>query len=114
MEGRKKECILVEAAKCFTRFGFKKASVDEIAKEAGVGKGTVYLAADSKEDLFYQVLHRELREWTAECARAIDPRVRADRLLGKVLTTAIEVLERRPLLCELLHGEVAKTLPAWA
>src|SRR5438552_18399730 len=100
MDRSKKECILVEAAKAFARFGFKKASIDEIAKEAGVGKGTVYLAAESKEDLFYQVLHRELREWSADCARAIDPRVRADRLLGKLLETAIAYLERRPLVSE--------------
>ncbi|MGZ5968756.1 MAG: TetR/AcrR family transcriptional regulator, partial [Polyangiales bacterium] len=63
MERAKKECILTEAGKAFTRFGFKKTSVDEIAKKAGVAKGTVYLAAESKEDLFYQVLHRELRAW---------------------------------------------------
>ena len=66
METSKKECILVEAAKAFARFGFRKASIDEIAKEAGVGKGTVYLAAESKEDLYYQVLHREIRAWQAQ------------------------------------------------
>ena len=114
MDRTKKECILVEAAKAFARFGFKKASIDEIAKEAGVGKGTVYLAAESKEDLFYQVLHRELREWSAEVARSIDPRVRADRLLQRLLETAITYLEQRPLVCELFYGEVAKSMPAWA
>jgi AcrR family transcriptional regulator len=45
MELAKKECILVEAARAFARFGFKKTSVDEIAKAAGVAKGTIYLAA---------------------------------------------------------------------
>jgi len=48
VEQAKKDCILLEAARAFARFGFKKASIDEIAKEAGVGKGTVYLAAESK------------------------------------------------------------------
>ena len=93
----KKECILVEAAKAFARFGFRKASIDEIAKEAGVGKGTVYLAAESKEDLYYQVLHREIRAWQSECARAIDPRVPADQLLGQLLAISLQRLASRPL-----------------
>jgi len=109
----KKECILVEAAKAFARFGFRKASIDEIAKEAGVGKGTVYLAAESKEDLYYQVLHREIRAWQAECARAIDPRVPADELLGKLLALSLQYLTTRPLVTELLQGDTFKLLPAW-
>ena len=66
MEQAKKDCILLEAARAFARFGFKKTSIDEVARAAGVAKGTVYLACDSKEDLFYQVLHRETRSWAAE------------------------------------------------
>ncbi|MEO7096233.1 MAG: TetR/AcrR family transcriptional regulator [Polyangiales bacterium] len=114
MDTSKKECILVEAAKAFARFGFRKASIDEIAKEAGVGKGTVYLAAESKEDLYYQVLHREIRAWQAECARAIDPRTSADELLGTLLALSIQRLVTRPLVTELLQGETFKLLPNWA
>lgn len=113
MEGRKRECILVEAAKCFARFGFKKASVDEIAKQAGVGKGTVYLAADSKEDLYYQVLHREMRAWIAECSQTLDHRKPADRLLGELLGIALDHLESHPLVVELLYGSAEKMLPEW-
>ena len=114
MDTSKKECILVEAAKAFARFGFRKASIDEIAKEAGVGKGTVYLAAESKEDLYYQVLHREIRAWQAECARAIDPRIPADELLGVLLALSIQRLTSRPLVTELLQGVTFKLLPNWA
>ena len=114
MDTSKKECILVEAAKAFARFGFRKASIDEIAKEAGVGKGTVYLAAESKEDLYYQVLHREIRAWQAECARAIDPRVAADELLGHLLALSIQRLTTRPLVTELFQGDTFKVLPNWA
>jgi AcrR family transcriptional regulator len=113
MEGKKKECILVEAAKCFARFGFKKASVDEIAKQAGVGKGTVYLAADSKEDLYYQVLHREMRTWLAECSQVLDHRKPADKLLAELLAIAMGHLDRHPLLSELLFGSAEKTMPEW-
>ncbi|HQY62057.1 MAG: helix-turn-helix transcriptional regulator [Myxococcales bacterium] len=114
MDAAKKDCILLQAARAFSRFGFKKASIDDIAREAGVGKGTVYLAADSKEDLFYQVLHREVRAWQSECARTIDPRVPADQLLGTLLTTAMQHVERHPLVLDLLLGETLRALPDWS
>lgn len=106
MEQAKKECILVEAARAFARFGFKKTSIDEVAKAAGVAKGTVYLACESKEDLFFQVLHREVRSWAAETAKLIDPRVPADKLLTLMSEHGISYLDARPLVRDLLFGRL--------
>ena len=114
MDAAKKDCILLQAARAFSRFGFKKASIDDIARDAGVGKGTVYLAAESKEDLFYQVLHREVRAWQADCARTIDPRVPANELLATLLATAMDYVEKHPLVLDLLLGETLRTLPDWS
>jgi AcrR family transcriptional regulator len=113
MELAKKECILVEAARAFARFGFKKTSVDEIAKAAGVAKGTIYLAAESKEDLFYQALHREVRQWVAEVSKLIDPREPADELLGKMALFGFQKLETSPLVHDLLTGKTKELLPMW-
>ena len=114
MDAAKKDCILLEAARAFARFGFKKTSIDEIAREAGVAKGTVYLAAESKEDLYYQVLLRELRAWQADCGKVLDPREPADELLEKLLAKSMDHLEKHPLLLDLLVGETQKLLPGWA
>ena len=43
--------ILRAAWKMMCRYGFAKTTVNEIASEAGIGKGTVYLYFDSKEDI---------------------------------------------------------------
>jgi AcrR family transcriptional regulator len=114
MEQSKKECILHAAARAFARFGFKKASVEEIAKDAGVAKGTVYLACDTKEDLFYQAVHREVRAWSAEIAKLIDPRRPADQLLVEIAQAGLEYMERRPLVRELLFGQHHLVLPEWS
>ena len=98
----------------FARFGFKKTSVDDIAREAGVGKGTVYLAAESKEELFYQVLHREVRAWQAQCAKVIDPRVPADELLVRLHAEGQKNLVANELVRDLFRGDLAKMLPKWA
>lgn len=113
MESDKRECILMSAAKSFTRFGFKKASIESIAKDAGVAKGTVYLACESKEDLFYQALHRELRHWIAEVAKCIDPRRPADELLGTVALAGFSFFDAHPLVRDLFNGEHHAMLPQW-
>jgi AcrR family transcriptional regulator len=114
MERDKKECILLAAARAFTRFGFKKASVEEIARDAGVAKGTVYLACESKEDLFYQALHREVRFCVAEVSRMIDPRIPAEQILSAVSRAGVDFLESRPLMRDLLAGRYEGLLPTWA
>jgi AcrR family transcriptional regulator len=114
MEREKKECILSAATRLFARFGFKKTSVDQIAKDAGVAKGTVYLAADTKEDLFYQAVHRELRAYTAEIAKLIDPRKAADVMLAETTLAGIQYLEDRPLVRDLIFGNHQILLPEWA
>jgi AcrR family transcriptional regulator len=114
MEQSKKQCILEAAARAFARFGFKKTSVEEIAKDAGVAKGTVYLACDTKEDLFYQAVHREVRDWAAEIAKLIDPRQAADQLLVEIARAGLEYMHRRPLVRELLFGQHHIVLPEWS
>ncbi|MCR5146522.1 MAG: TetR/AcrR family transcriptional regulator [Clostridia bacterium] len=56
-----KEKQIVEAAKrLFNKYGFKRVTMDEIAKEAGVTKRTVYAYFKSKEELFQVIVNEEL------------------------------------------------------
>lgn len=45
-------CLLEAATKVFSRRGYDKASLDEVAEEAGFTKGAVYSNFKGKEDLF--------------------------------------------------------------
>jgi AcrR family transcriptional regulator len=113
LDQAKQSAILNAAVKQFGRFGLRKASIDSIAQKAGVAKGTVYLMSVSKEDLFYQAVHREVRAWSAEIAKSIDPRTRADELLLTCAVTADKYLRERPLVKQLLFGAVQSMLPGW-
>lgn len=55
-----KESILGVANKLFSRFGFQKTSMDEIAKTARKAKGSLYYHFASKEELFKEVVSREM------------------------------------------------------
>ena len=52
--------ILSVANRLFSRFGFHKTSMDEIAKIARKAKGSLYYHFASKEDLFTEVVSKEM------------------------------------------------------
>ena len=60
MKDDTKNKILEVAEKLFSRFGFHKTSMDEIAKIARKAKGSLYYHFASKEDLFREVVAKEM------------------------------------------------------
>lgn len=49
--GSTREAILDATDRLMARYGFRKMTMDDLAKEAGVGKRTIYLHFRSKEDV---------------------------------------------------------------
>ncbi len=58
MKNVKIETILQSAKKIFEKYGYQKASMDDIAKEAMIGKGTIYYYFNSKEDIYLAILNK--------------------------------------------------------
>lgn len=52
--------ILGAALECFAESGFAATRLDEIARRAGVTKGTLYLYFTSKEEIFKSVVREEI------------------------------------------------------
>lgn len=68
-----KRLALVEAAlSVFSRVGFAAAKMDDVAEEAGVSKGTVYLYFDSKEQLFEGMVKAKMLPMLDGIAQAVD------------------------------------------
>jgi len=57
-----REIIIFVADRLFSRFGFHKTSMDEIAKIARKAKGSIYYHFPSKEDLFREVVLKEISQ----------------------------------------------------
>ena len=49
--------ILDAAAELILRWGYKKTTIDDIAKQSRVAKGTIYLHWKTREDLFMALLY---------------------------------------------------------
>ncbi|CPR98328.1 TetR/AcrR family transcriptional regulator [Mycobacteroides abscessus] len=76
MDERKATGILDAAEQLFLQFGYRKVTIDEVARRAGVGKGTIYLYWPSKLELFGAVFTRDgvaMLTAAADALRA-DPR----------------------------------------
>ena len=52
--------VIDAAIAVFAREGFAQATMDDVAREAGIAKGTVYLYFKSKEDLFRGAIESRL------------------------------------------------------
>jgi AcrR family transcriptional regulator len=55
---QKREAVLRAAMEIFAERGYQGATVEEIARRAGVAKGTPYLYFSDKADLFYAVFNK--------------------------------------------------------
>jgi AcrR family transcriptional regulator len=53
-----KDSILDATDRLLARFGYRKMTVEDIALEAGIGKGTIYLHFSSKEDVVLSHIDR--------------------------------------------------------
>lgn len=68
----KKQLILDAAESLFCRFGYSKTSIDDIAKEAFLGKGTIYYYFESKEDIFSEVAQTQSERFLQEFKESIE------------------------------------------
>src|SRR5208282_2407967 len=91
------ELILDSASDLLLRWGYKRITMEDVAKQAGIGKGTLYLHWKTREELFYAVVMRAQLGAVDEQLAALhrDPReAQLHRLVKwKFLTTM-----RRPIL----------------
>ena len=101
--------ILDAALQVFGQYGYRRTSMDDIARAAGIGKGTVYLSFAGKEEVF-QALSRRLAQRMlagAEAARH-RPGTTADKLGAMHAAwfgTYAETIRRSPHAAELLDAK---------
>src|ERR1700752_1410405 len=76
--GDKREAILRAAIRLFANSGYFNSKVADIAREAGVADGTVYLYFKSKEEILHSIFDRSMEKAIAACqnqlAEIVDPR----------------------------------------
>jgi AcrR family transcriptional regulator len=72
--GTRLEAVLRSAANIFFAKGFHATSIEEVARDVGMLKGSLYYYIKSKDDLLFQLLLAGIEDGDAYIARHIDPR----------------------------------------
>ena len=70
--GDKREAILRAATSVFAHNGYFNSKVADIAREAGVADGTVYLYFKSKEDILHSIFDRSVEEALGAARKQIE------------------------------------------
>src|SRR6266540_2356790 len=89
--------ILDVSAELLLRHGYRRVTIDDIARHADIGKGTIYLHWKTRDDLFRAVFEREVLQALEELLGALrqDPGAWRLHRLARCYFLAIM---RRPLL----------------
>jgi len=88
----KREAILRAAIKVFAQKGYFSSKVADIAKEAGIADGTVYLYFKSKDEILHSIFDRAMEEFIAEGRREIAEIETADKRLQRIAQLHLEKL----------------------
>jgi TetR/AcrR family fatty acid metabolism transcriptional regulator len=102
----KPQQIIDAAIRVFARNGYYNSRVSDIAREAGIASGTIYLYFKTKDEILVTLFREKMAEWVAhvrlETARERDPIARLRRLIS----LHFAVLESNPDLAEVVQVEL--------
>jgi TetR/AcrR family fatty acid metabolism transcriptional regulator len=102
---------IVDAARTvFARRGFTNGIVDEIAKEAGIAKGTVYLYFRSKTEIYKAVLAHDLEFLKRNTLSQVDAANTLRDKIGAFVRGRLENVEAKKEFFRIMDTETASML----
>lgn len=87
-----KDLIVDSATKYFSKYGFHKTTMDEIAKNIHKAKGVLYYYFKSKEELFNEVLKHELNIVKTELNKITGSSIDSLTMIKKYFLTRLKLL----------------------
>ena len=88
----KREAILRSAIRVFSQNGYFNSKVADIAREAGIADGTVYLYFKSKEEILHSIFDRAMEEFISDGKKEIAEIKKADKRLQRIAQLHLEKL----------------------
>jgi AcrR family transcriptional regulator len=84
-----RENILTIAQEIFSKYGYKKTTLDDIANAVRKGKSSLYYYFSSKEDLFQEVVQKEADILRAELSKVLMKNISPEEKLKDYIMTKI-------------------------
>ena len=86
--------ILEAAVVVFAEQGFLQSTVAQVAKQAGVADGTIYLYFKNKDDILIQIYDYKTKEVFEQFRKAVDAGVSAEQKLRNLVRTHLEEFQK--------------------
>ena len=102
----KRERILDAAIKTFAKKGFHQSRVTDIAQEAGVADGTIYLYFKNKDDILISIFEEKMAVIVARMRAQLDPIDDPREKLHQFIDFHLSQMERQRNLAEIFQVEL--------
>lgn len=102
----KPQQIIDAAIRVFARAGYYNSRVSDIAREAGIASGTIYLYFKTKDEILVTLFREKMAEWVAFVRREIATEPDAVAKVRRLVALHFAVLERDPDLAEVVQVEL--------
>ncbi len=102
----KPQQIIDAAIRVFARHGYYNSRVSDIAKEAGMASGTIYLYFKTKDDILVTLFREKMAQWVAAVDMAIADAPDAAAKIRRLVALHLRVLEDDPDLAEVVQVEL--------
>lgn len=97
--------IIEAASKSFSLFGYKATTMDQVAKIANVGKGTIYTFFKNKEELFDDIISSLIFEMRQAAEEAATPNLSFHEKVHRRLYKILEFRKKHQLMIKLVQEE---------
>jgi TetR/AcrR family transcriptional regulator, fatty acid metabolism regulator protein len=94
--GEKFQVILEAAVKTFAQTGYHRTRVADIAREAGVADGTVYIYFKNKEDILISLFQDMMQRFVEDLNSELDFCQDANEKLARIISYHLTTLANRP------------------
>ncbi len=102
----KPQQIIDAAIRVFARNGYYNSRVSDIAREAGIAAGTIYLYFKTKDEILVTLFREKMAHFVAYLRREIADEPDAVAKLRKLVYLHFNVLEQNPDLAEVVQVEL--------
>jgi TetR/AcrR family fatty acid metabolism transcriptional regulator len=102
----KPQQIIEAAVRVFARKGYFNARVSDVAREAGIAAGTIYLYFDTKEDILVTMFREKMAAFVDAVRRAIAEEPDAVAKLRRLIRLHFQILQDDPQLAEVVQIEL--------
>lgn len=107
-----RERILITSEAVFLRFGLEKTTLEDLGREAGLNKTSLYYYYPNKEEIFYAIVRKQCNFFTKELMVCVSGKKggnvlsayvkKRSQLLSKCILLAVVCADKKSV----IHGEI--------